>query len=226
MNAGELYEWLGENTYPEQEIRLQVGGEAGELKSIVKNGLNAPVVLSAERSMMEIPVSDAHDTTAPDCLVSDQDPRQIGASCDTCAPPMTSSGEHLKVFHNGSEVCDTCINVLGLNVRWDPAHPDADRDRAACIKTLVRVEALVPEWERLICEQSCAHRTCVAWAEAMIDLATALRTPDAEPKGPKCETCSDAGGFEWMTEMGIGAMPEDGELVPCPDCTPATKGGA
>ena len=32
-----------------------------------------------------------------------------------------SSGQHLRVVHQGRPVCDTCTNVLGLNVRWDQA---------------------------------------------------------------------------------------------------------
>lgn len=41
-------------------------------------------------------------------------------------PPVTdtSSGEHRRVIrHVGDDlpICDTCINVLGLNVRWDHA---------------------------------------------------------------------------------------------------------
>jgi len=32
-----------------------------------------------------------------------------------------SSGEHRKVMHQRSYVCDTCINVLGINIRWDQA---------------------------------------------------------------------------------------------------------
>lgn len=36
-----------------------------------------------------------------------------------------SSGEHRKVeMYGGSiEVCDTCVNVLGYNARWDQSHP-------------------------------------------------------------------------------------------------------
>lgn len=52
MNAGELYDWLGENTYPEQEIELEVGGDGaihtGSLKVVTQNGLDQPVVLSSE----------------------------------------------------------------------------------------------------------------------------------------------------------------------------------
>lgn len=52
MNAGELYEWLGENTYPEQEITLEVGGDGaihpGNLEVAIKKGLDEPVVLSSE----------------------------------------------------------------------------------------------------------------------------------------------------------------------------------
>lgn len=31
------------------------------------------------------------------------------------------SGEHRKVLHQGMYVCDSCVNDLGLNVRWDRA---------------------------------------------------------------------------------------------------------
>lgn len=42
---------------------------------------------------------------------------------------LISSGEHRKVLHNGNYLCDTCVNCLGLNVRWDladrmPDHPE------------------------------------------------------------------------------------------------------
>lgn len=44
-----------------------------------------------------------------------------------------SSGQHRQVTHQGSVVCDTCINVLGINVRWDhailrPEHNEAVSD--------------------------------------------------------------------------------------------------
>ena len=32
-----------------------------------------------------------------------------------------STGKHVKVMHQGGYVCDTCINVLGINIRWDHA---------------------------------------------------------------------------------------------------------
>lgn len=36
-----------------------------------------------------------------------------------------SSGEHRKISMNGDDfyVCDTCTNILGLNIRWDQSHP-------------------------------------------------------------------------------------------------------
>lgn len=34
---------------------------------------------------------------------------------------IITSGEHRRVLHDGGYVCDTCVNVLGLNVRWDHA---------------------------------------------------------------------------------------------------------
>lgn len=34
---------------------------------------------------------------------------------------LISSGKHLRVLHQGGYVCDTCVNVLGINVRWDRA---------------------------------------------------------------------------------------------------------
>ena len=39
---------------------------------------------------------------------------------------QVSSGEHLRTEMYAGElvVCDTCINGLGYNVRWDQAHPD------------------------------------------------------------------------------------------------------
>lgn len=34
---------------------------------------------------------------------------------------LVMSGEHRKVLHQGGYVCDTCVNILGINVRWDRA---------------------------------------------------------------------------------------------------------
>lgn len=57
--------------------------------------------------------------------------------CDAAPAPdvdedgdAVSSGAHRRVTHQGSEVCDTCVNFLGINVRWDhavlrPEHIDA-----------------------------------------------------------------------------------------------------
>lgn len=48
MNAKELYDWIGDNTYPEQEVRLEVGGEEAALKvitSIIDDGV---VILSTK----------------------------------------------------------------------------------------------------------------------------------------------------------------------------------
>lgn len=54
MKAQELYDWLGENTYPEQEIKIEVGGDGaihtGSLKSANKpDASGGPAILSAER---------------------------------------------------------------------------------------------------------------------------------------------------------------------------------
>jgi len=32
-----------------------------------------------------------------------------------------STGKHQRLNHSGSFVCDTCINVLNINIRWDQA---------------------------------------------------------------------------------------------------------
>ena len=32
-----------------------------------------------------------------------------------------STGKHVKVMHQGGYVCDTCVNILGINIRWDHA---------------------------------------------------------------------------------------------------------
>lgn len=34
---------------------------------------------------------------------------------------LISTGEHRRVLHQGGYVCDTCVNILGINVRWDRA---------------------------------------------------------------------------------------------------------
>ncbi len=34
---------------------------------------------------------------------------------------LIMSGKHRKVLHQGMYVCDSCVNDLGLNVRWDRA---------------------------------------------------------------------------------------------------------
>ena len=34
---------------------------------------------------------------------------------------LVVSGEHRRVLHQGGYVCDTCVNILGINVRWDRA---------------------------------------------------------------------------------------------------------
>ena len=31
------------------------------------------------------------------------------------------TGKHQRLNHSGSFVCDTCINVLNINIRWDQA---------------------------------------------------------------------------------------------------------
>lgn len=38
-----------------------------------------------------------------------------------CCDTDTSTGRHERVRHQGSWVCDTCVNVLGINIRWDQA---------------------------------------------------------------------------------------------------------
>lgn len=40
---------------------------------------------------------------------------------------LVSSGQHLCILQGDMYVCDTCVNALGFNVRWDrlgnfPAH--------------------------------------------------------------------------------------------------------
>lgn len=69
---------------------------------------------------------------------TDDEPEECTDECDWCvldgilsAPSSTggadkpdehySTGEHKRVTHDGGEVCDTCINILGLNIRWDQA---------------------------------------------------------------------------------------------------------
>ena len=49
---------------------------------------------------------------------------------------MTSSGEHRKISMSGDSffVCDTCTNVLGLNVRWD--HASKREDHQAAVESL------------------------------------------------------------------------------------------
>ena len=34
---------------------------------------------------------------------------------------LISSGKHLRILQQGMYVCDTCVNILGINVRWDRA---------------------------------------------------------------------------------------------------------
>ena len=34
---------------------------------------------------------------------------------------LIPSGKHLRIFHQGRYVCDTCTNLLGQNVSWDRA---------------------------------------------------------------------------------------------------------
>ena len=34
---------------------------------------------------------------------------------------LITTGEHRRVLHQGGYVCDTCVNILGINVRWDRA---------------------------------------------------------------------------------------------------------
>lgn len=34
---------------------------------------------------------------------------------------LIMSGEHRKVLHQGGYVCDTCVNILGINVCWGRA---------------------------------------------------------------------------------------------------------
>ena len=52
---------------------------------------------------------------------------------------MISSGEHRKVSMSGDSffvcVCDTCTNVLGLNVRWD--HASKREDHQAAVESLL-----------------------------------------------------------------------------------------
>jgi len=39
---------------------------------------------------------------------------------------LTSSGEHKRIVMYGElAVCDTCVNSLGFNIRWDQSHPEA-----------------------------------------------------------------------------------------------------
>lgn len=49
---------------------------------------------------------------------------------------MISSGEHRKISMSGDSffVCDTCTNVLGLNVRWD--HASKREDHQAAVESL------------------------------------------------------------------------------------------
>lgn len=58
---------------------------------------------------------------------------------------MISSGEHRKVSMGGDSffVCDTCTNVLGLNVRWD--HASKREDHQAAVESLP-VKPAEDEW--------------------------------------------------------------------------------
>ena len=62
---------------------------------------------------------------------------------------MISSGEHRKISMSGDSffVCDTCTNVLGLNVRWD--HASKREDHQAAVESLP-VEPAEDEREALV----------------------------------------------------------------------------
>ena len=69
----------------------------------------------------------------------DYDGGWVGCSCQRTREPMRdadgdmiSSGEHRKISMSGDSffVCDTCTNVLGLNVRWDHASKREDHQAA------------------------------------------------------------------------------------------------
>ncbi|WP_065962414.1 hypothetical protein [Curtobacterium sp. UCD-KPL2560] len=73
----------------------------------------------------------------------------LSQRCPTAEPPRIedmapvathSSGEHRRVrLGQGDDlpVCDTCINVLGLNVRWDHAILRPDHDAASTIRDVI-----------------------------------------------------------------------------------------
>ena len=62
---------------------------------------------------------------------------------------MISSGEHRKISMSGDSffVCDTCTNVLGLNVRWD--HASKREDHQAAVESLL-VKPAEDESEALV----------------------------------------------------------------------------
>ena len=47
--------------------------------------------------------------------------KHCGWSQSPCCDTDTSTGRHERVRRQGSWVCDTCVNVLGINIRWDQA---------------------------------------------------------------------------------------------------------
>jgi len=93
----------------------------------------AHLALSAQEAATEVPnaerlaaeakrANDEHDANRHRALFAAAFPTEEAAT--EVEPPQEdhySSGQHLKVVHQGSPVCDTCTNVLGLNIRWDQA---------------------------------------------------------------------------------------------------------
>lgn len=113
---------------------------------------------------------------------------------------LISSGKHLRVLHQGGYVCDTCVNILGINVRWDRAdrmegHPvlpssDVDEDK------LAEVEAERDAALELMNQHKCGENVEAAYrravdAEARIAEAAKLHRPvEIEPSSTICGHCS------------------------------------
>jgi hypothetical protein len=87
----------------------------------------------------------------------------------TDEPPVadTSSGEHRRVIrHVGDDlpICDTCINVLGLNVRWD--HAVLRHEREGITPAEPQPSPSVPTREQIAAE---IKRVTHAWSGPSMD---------------------------------------------------------
>jgi len=111
----------------------------------LSNGLDA---ISALLDATEPPSEDMGPAASCHLCVGaggyeDYDGGWVGCSCQRTREPMRdadgdmiSSGEHRKISMSGDSffVCDTCTNVLGLNVRWD--HASKREDHQAAVESL------------------------------------------------------------------------------------------